>query len=131
MPGDARAIPAPPGGTTTYPEAVAAGFWGERTDDWPDERYMVTGGATKQIPQLTSCTPSSGPPAGATVLNLGGTHLGDVEEVRVKGALATAVTVVDDTHATATTPAGTTGPATIEARSLAGASQLAGAFSYA
>ena len=122
-------LPSTPASTTTYTEAVAAGFWGLRTDPLPDQLYDATS-AVGQPPQLTSCQPTSGPAAGGTTLNLGGSGLAGVLLVAVGQQPATAVTVDDDSKVTAQTPPGAGSGLTVTVADASGQSSLAGIFNY-
>lgn len=122
-------LPGTPASTHDYVSAVAAGFYGLRTDPLPDTLYQAGGGAGTNPPKLTACQPTTGPRAGGTTLNLGGTHLTGVAVVAVGQKPATAVTVVDDTKVTCKTPAGD-GQATVEVANASGVSSLAGVFTY-
>lgn len=123
-------LPATPPSTHTYVDAVAGGFYGQRTDPLPDSLYTVAGGAAAQPPHLTACHPSAGPKAGGTTLNLGGTGLTGIAAVAVGQKACTAVTVVDDTQVTAVTPAGEGVNLTVAVANPAGKASLAGMFTY-
>jgi IPT/TIG domain len=119
-----------PADTHTWVEAIASGFYGERTDPMPDWLHMASGGAGAQRPQLTALQPQEGDPAGGTTLNLGGTGLTGTLVVTVGQERATSFAVVDDTKVTAVTPPGEGSGLTIAVANAAGFSDLYGIFSY-
>lgn len=125
------ALPATPADTATLAQAVAAGFWGKRTDPAPDQFYTAPGGAVGTPIRLTGVSPASGPRAGGTTITLAGTGLTAATLVTVGQAKATAVTVVNDGQATAVTPAGEGPGKTVAVGNDAyGKGTLAGAYSY-
>lgn len=124
-------LPPTPPSTHDYASAVSGGFYGQRTDPLPDPLYTVAGGAAAATPpKLTACQPSSGPTAGGTTLNLGGSGLSAVLAVTVGQKACTGVTVVDDTKITAVTPAGEGVNLTVSVANVAGRASLAGMFTY-
>ena len=124
-------LPPTPPDTHDYATAVTEGFYGQRTDPLPDSLYTVSGGAAAATPpRLTACQPSSGPKAGGTTINLGGSGLSAVLGVFVGQKACTAVTVVDDTKVTAHTPAGEGVNLTVSVANLAGKASLMGMFTY-
>ena len=54
------ALPSTPADTVTYAQALAAGFWGKRTDPAPDQFYTVPGGAVGAAIKLTGVEPQLG-----------------------------------------------------------------------
>ena len=98
----------------------------------PTSLYTVSGGAAAATPpHLTACQPASGPTAGGTTINLGGSGLSAVLAVTIGQKACTAVTVVDDTKVTAVTPAGEGVNLSVSVANLAGKASLAGMFTYA
>ncbi len=91
----------------------------------------MAGGAAATPPHLTACQPSTGPTAGGTTINLGGTGLTGIAAVVIGQKACTAVTVVDDTKVTAVTPAGEGVNLTVTVANPAGKASLAGMFTYA
>lgn len=79
-------------------------------------------------PTITGVNPPSGPTTGGTVVTLTGTNFCPGATVTVNGVAATNVTVVNSTTITFTTPAGTTGAATITVTCPAGTGT--GTFTY-
>ncbi len=69
------------------------------------------------VPAITGITPNSGPQTGGTSITITGSGFTGATGVTVGGAPATGVTVVNDTTITATTPAGTPGPANVVVQS--------------
>jgi hypothetical protein len=125
-------LPPTPPDAHDYATAIGGGFYGQRTDPLPDALYTVSGGAAAATPpRLTACQPSSGPTAGGTTINLGGSGLSAVLAVTVGQKACTNVTVVDDTKVTAHTPAGEGVNLSVSVANLAGKASLAGMFTYA
>ncbi|MCI0342028.1 MAG: IPT/TIG domain-containing protein [Planctomycetales bacterium] len=82
-------------------------------------------------PTLTAISPTSGPTAGGTAVTLTGTGFLSGATVTIGGAAATTVTVVSATTITATSPAGTAGPANVVVTNVDSQSAtLAGGFTY-
>ncbi|NYG98611.1 hypothetical protein BJ979_001237 [Schumannella luteola] len=82
---------------------------------------------------ITTVTPTSGPAAGGTPITIDGRAFTGATGVDIGGAPATNVTVVSDTRITATTPAGTAGPADVVVHGTAavgGDATAPGAYSY-
>jgi hypothetical protein len=52
-------LPSVPPDTHSWAEAVAEGYYGQRTDPLPDDYYKVTGGPGTLKPALTSVTPAT------------------------------------------------------------------------
>src|SRR5262249_28025468 len=77
--------------------------------------YMATGSnaLTGSPPTLSSISPSSGSSAGGTAVTLTGCNFQPGALVFIGGTAATNVSVVSTTQITATTPAGTVGPANV------------------
>jgi DNA-binding beta-propeller fold protein YncE len=73
------------------------------------------------VPTLIRVAPAAGPLGGRRV-TLGGDGLRDVVEVRFGGALATGVTIVDDTTLDVAAPARPAGPAPVTVRTPGGTS---------
>jgi hypothetical protein len=124
------ALPATPSDTRDYTAAVTAGYLGQRCDPLPDVLYTVGGGAGGTSPKFTGITPGSGVKAGATALSLTGTGLTGTEKVAVGQKLATAVTVVDDGHVTANSPAGEGARQNVTVAKTGGQASLPGAWTY-
>jgi hypothetical protein len=82
-------------------------------------------------PVLSSIAPNVGPVAGGTAVTLTGTSLTGCTGAVIGGAAVTAFAVVNDTTATASSPAGTAGARNVQMRSPAGnGNTLSGAFTY-
>lgn len=82
-------------------------------------------------PTVTSVSPDRGPTAGGTQITVRGTGFAAGSTVRVGGADASEVTVVDGRTITATTPPGTAGSADVEVvRADAASVTASGAFTY-
>jgi len=64
-------------------------------------------------PTVSTVNPASGAPIGGTTVTITGTAFTGATGVTIGGNAATAVTVVNDTTITATTPAGSTGTASV------------------
>ncbi|MEU7431688.1 IPT/TIG domain-containing protein, partial [Streptomyces sioyaensis] len=81
-------------------------------------------------PTLTGISPAQGPAAGGTVVTINGTNLSGAS-VTIGGNPATGVSVNPaGTQITATTPAGSAGPADVVVTTPGGVATLAGAFTY-
>ncbi|MDP9835267.1 uncharacterized protein YhjY with autotransporter beta-barrel domain [Neorhizobium huautlense] len=81
------------------------------------------------VPTLTSVSPPNGPLGGGTSVVITGTNLSTATSVSIGGTVA-AFTVTGPTQITATTPAGSAGPADIVVMTAGGSETLAGAFTY-
>lgn len=62
-----------PPDTDSWQEAVTEGYYGKRTDPFPDELYDAV--RTGVPPTLTSMSPTSGPQEGGTQVTISGTRL--------------------------------------------------------
>jgi len=82
-------------------------------------------------PTVTSINPTSGPTTGGTSVTITGTNLTGATGVTIGGAAATAITVNSATSITATTPAGTAGPASVLVTTPAGTNAANTLFTYA
>jgi hypothetical protein len=92
----------------------------------------LTGGFTYQgaAPTVTSVSPSTGPPAGGTLITITGTGFLSGASVTVGGVAATGITVVSATSITSSTPAGT-GAASVTVTNIdAQSGSLPSAFTY-
>jgi hypothetical protein len=83
------------------------------------------------VPTITSINPNSGLNTGGTSITITGTQFASGAAVTVGGAAATNVIVVSSTEITATTPAGTVGPAdVVVANGDGGSATDAGGFTF-
>ena len=91
----------------------------------------LAGGFTYvDAPTLTSVSPTTGPTSGGTLVTLTGTLFRAGMQVHFGGVLATGVTVVSATQATALTPAHAAGGVDVSVTTPGGTSSLPGAFTY-
>ncbi|MCX6840566.1 MAG: cadherin domain-containing protein, partial [Verrucomicrobia bacterium] len=74
--------------------------------------YIFTG--FTDPPTVSNISPATGPTLGGTSVTITGTNFTGVTGVTIGGTAATAVTVVNATTITATTPAGSSGTASVE-----------------
>jgi large repetitive protein len=74
------------------------------------------------VPTVTAVSPSGGPLAGGTAITITGTGFAAPATVSVGGVAASAVSVVDPTTITATTPAGAAGAVDVEVTTPGGSS---------
>ena len=81
-------------------------------------------------PTLASVNPTTGPTGGGTPVTLTGTLFRAGMQVRFGGVLATAVTVVSATQATALTPAHGAGDVDVSVTTPGGTATMANAFTY-
>jgi formylglycine-generating enzyme required for sulfatase activity len=81
-------------------------------------------------PIISVVSPVTGPVAGGTTITITGLNLATTTAVRVGGAAATAVSVIDSTTVTAVTPAGPDGTTSVEVTTPGGTATRAGAFTY-
>ena len=81
-------------------------------------------------PTITSVNPDAGPTSGGTLFTITGTNLTGASSVKVGGVAATSVVVVDATHVTAVTPAGTAGVKSVSLTTVGGTFTAGGAFTY-
>jgi hypothetical protein len=81
-------------------------------------------------PTLFSVSPASGPTTGGTTITLTGTNLAGAMSVRVGGAAATNVQVLDGLSLTAVTPAGAAGARDVTVTTPSGEAMLPGGFTY-
>ncbi len=82
------------------------------------------------VPTITAVAPNRGPTGGGTSVTITGTGFRSGATVAFDGAMATSVTVVNDTTITAVTPAGGAGPKNIVVRNSDMTTSNAGAFLY-
>ena len=117
-----------PEATSTWEEAVAAGFHGARTDPYPDSLY-VPGLQADVTPTVAGVAPATGPEAGGTVVTVTGTLL--FSPVVLFGGAGAAVTTVaeDGTSVECTSPAGV-GAVDVVVTTPGGSVTTAGAFTY-
>ncbi len=80
-------------------------------------------------PTLASISPNAGSPAGGQSVTLTGTNLTGASAVTFDGATA-AFSVVNDTTITATTPAGSAGPADVVVTTSGGTATLSAGYTY-
>jgi hypothetical protein len=100
--------PTPPD-TATWADAVTHGYFGERTDPFPDEIYNVESGDAytgppPSPPTVSDCSPATGPVAGGTPVTITGTGLTGCFRVYFGTWWVTDVTVVDANTVTCSTP---------------------------
>ncbi len=82
--------------------------------DIPNDLSGTTGDIEViSFPTITGISPSSGPNTGGTFITITGSEFASGATVTIGGTVATNVVVVSSTEITATTPAGTTGPANV------------------
>ncbi|MDX6373283.1 MAG: hypothetical protein QOD98_2271, partial [Nocardioidaceae bacterium] len=81
-------------------------------------------------PTLTTVTPTTGPTGGGTSLTLTGTVFRAGMQVRFGGVLATGVTVVSATQATAVAPAHAAGAVDVSVTTPGGTATLTGGYTY-
>ena len=92
---------------------------------------LVYKGARYSAPELTSILPTTGAAAGGTVVTLTGTGFTGATAVTFGGTPGTALTVVDDTEITVTTPAHAAGAVDVVVTNPGGTDTLVGAYTYA
>jgi hypothetical protein len=96
-----------PPDTHDYAAAVTHGYFGERTDPFPDEVYNVEWGDAvppTSPPTVSNCVPATGPIAGGTPVTITGTAFIGCFRVYFGTWWVTDVTVVDATSVTCATP---------------------------
>jgi hypothetical protein len=81
-------------------------------------------------PTVTNVSPATGPTLGGTSVTITGTKFTGATGVTIGGSAATAVTVVDDTTITATTPSGSFGTASVEVTTSTGTNAANTLFTY-
>lgn len=120
-----------PPDTSTWEEAVTHGFYGERTDPYPDTLY-VPGVQADLSPTLSAVTPATGPETGGTAVVVTGTLLFTSEVIF--GGMGAAVTAAaeDGTSLDCVTPAGVAGPGAVLVSVVTpgGYGELADGFTY-
>jgi formylglycine-generating enzyme required for sulfatase activity len=79
---------------------------------------------------ISGVTPTEGCFVGGTAITITGSYIGTATEVTIGGVLATNVTASSPTTVTATTPAGTLGPATVRVTTAAGTYTAPQTFTY-
>jgi hypothetical protein len=121
-------LPPVPPDTHSWSEAVAAGFYGERTDPFPDTLYKP-GVQADLRPTVTSVAPANGPEGGGTAVTLTGTLM--FHPVVTIGGQGAAVTTKapDGTSVVCTTPPGV-GAVDVVVSTQGGSVTKAGAFTY-
>ena len=84
-------------------------------------------------PTVTAISPSTGPLAGGTVVTITGTHFTNAIAVDFNNTAATNATVDDDSHITASSPAGTVGIVDVTVTTVGGTSEtsVVDQFTYA
>ncbi len=90
--------------------------------------YIFTGMGPP--PTVTNVSPATGPTLGGTSVTITGTKFTGATDVTIGGGAATAVTVVDDTTITATTPAGSSGTASVEVTTTYGTNAANTLYTY-
>jgi large repetitive protein len=78
------------------------------------QKANLPGAYTYQDLAIASVTPSAGPAAGGTSITIRGNGFGPGTKVRIGGALASSVSVIESNSISAVTPQGTIGVADIE-----------------
>jgi streptogramin lyase len=81
-------------------------------------------------PTITQVSPNAGPLAGGTPITVTGTGFTTGASLRIGGAVATSVLVVNPTTLTAVTPSGVAGAATASVTTAGGTGSLPNAFNY-
>lgn len=81
-------------------------------------------------PTVSSVAPNNGTPLGGTLVTITGSNFTGDAIVTFDGVAAPSMTFVSTTSITATTPAGTAGPADVTVTNLNGSGTAAGAFTY-
>ena len=82
------------------------------------------------VPTITSLSPTSGSTLGGTAITITGSILTGASSVTIGGVAATSVVVVDASHVTAVTPAGTAGAKDVEVITPLGTATKTNAFTY-
>ncbi len=95
-----------------------------------DVEAICRAAAAGNLATLASVSPVSGTTLGGTAVTITGTNLTGATGVTFGGAAATAVTVVDATTVTATTPAHAAGAVDVVVTTPAGSPTLAGGYTY-
>lgn len=121
-------LPPVPPDTHSWAEAVAQGYYGERTDPFPDTLYKP-GVQANLAPTVTTVAPATGPEAGGTAVTLTGTLM--FHPVVTFGGQAAAITSAaeDGTSVVCTSPPGT-GAVHVDVTTQGGTVSKAGAFTY-
>ena len=121
-------LPPVPPDTHSWAEAVAQGYYGERTDPFPDTLYKP-GVQADLAPTVTAVAPATGPEAGGTAVTLTGTLM--FHPVVTFGGQGAAVTSAaeDGTSVVCTTPLGT-GAVDVVVATQGGSVTKAAAFTY-
>lgn len=82
------------------------------------------------VPTVSSVSPNSGPQSGGTAVTITGLNLTGTAAVTFGGAAATAVSVVNNTTVTATTPAHAPGTVDVQVTNATGTGTGSGLFTY-
>ena len=118
-----------PPDTGSWEEAVTHGFYGERTDPYPDTLY-VPGIQADVTPTASGATPATGPEAGGTAVTVTGSLLFS-PVVTFGGAGATVGAVAEDgTSVECTSPPGVAGIVDIVVTTPGGTVALVDGFTY-
>lgn len=88
------------------------------------------GATAHESPVIHSVSPDSGPVEGGTAITISGSGLMGATSVKVRGAAATNVVVVNDTTIQAITPAGEAGAAHVQVTTPGGTGTLGQGFQY-
>ena len=99
--------------STTYSYRVRAKDAAGNLSSYSNVLAASTQASQVPLPTVTSVSPSTGSIAGGTPVTITGTNFASGATVTIGGAAATNVVVVSTTQITATTPAGSAGPATV------------------
>ena len=119
-----------PPDTDSWHEAVTHGFYGERTDPYPDSIY-VPGIQADVAPTVTSIIPPNGPEAGGYQLTVMGTNLYASTVVLIGGATAETVdTLPGGDGVVVTCPPGVVGAVDVVVTTPGGTVTVEGGFTY-
>ena len=109
---------------------------GEQSATSPSDQFTYTaggggGGGGGAAPTVTGVAPPSGPAGGGQLVTITGTGFDVSSQVTFGGApVTTPITVVSATQITATTPAGTAGPASVLVTTLGGTNSANALYTY-
>ena len=117
-----------PPDTDSWQEAVTEGYYGKRTDPFPDELYDVV--RIGVPPTLTSMSPTSGPQEGGTQVTISGTRL-YAPVITFGGQTATIDSLSGDgTSVVCTTPPGSVGTVDVTITTPGGSHTESGRYMY-
>jgi hypothetical protein len=116
--------------TATTPASISAGAKDVAVTA-PGGTVTKTDGFTYLLaPTISTVSPASGPLAGGTSVTITGTDFTGVTAVTFGGTAATSFSFTDDTHISATTPAGKAGGKDVAVITPGGTGTNAGGFTY-